>query len=85
MSSSFYDDSCGNASEAWKTFFAQVSSGTVSSVSGTVITVKAFVTDVFKLLHITKPIHRKADSDTKAVSDKLVIKVISILKKLLKL
>lgn len=47
------------------------------------ITVKAFVTDVFKLLHITKPIHRQADSDTKIVPEALVMKVIQILRRIL--
>lgn len=68
--------------DAWKLFYATFSSGGISSASGA-ITVKSFVTDVFKLLNITKPIKWKADSDTKLVPEKLIIKVMQILQKLL--
>lgn len=80
-SSSYYDDACGDLVTSWQDFFALHSDG-VSKV-GSPITVKAFVTDVFALLHITKPIHRQADSDTKVVPDKLVIKVMQVLQTLL--
>lgn len=66
----------------WKKFFAKFGSGAVSSV-GNVITVKSFVTDVFTLLHITKPVHRQTDSDTKIVPEQLVMKIIQVLWKLL--
>jgi len=59
-----------------------VSSGGASSVSDP-ITVKAFVTDVFTLLNITKLIQRKEDSDTKTVPEKLIMKVMQVLQRLL--
>jgi hypothetical protein len=81
-SPSFYDRSCGNIVETWEKFYAMVSSGGISTVSDP-ITVKWFVTDVFTLLWITKSVQRKDDSETQTVPEKLVMKVMQILQRIL--
>jgi len=66
----------------WKAFYAEHMDGATSSVGDT-FTVKAFISDVFKLLGITKPINRKPEHDSQEVPQKLVNKVMQVLLKLL--
>lgn len=55
-------------------------SGDTSAISGEVFTVKAFVTDVFRLLGVPVIIQWKEIHSTQVVPDSLVKKVWSILK-----
>lgn len=66
----------------WKAFYSEHSSGGISAVGDT-FTVKAFISDVFKLLGIVKPINRKPEHETQQVPQKLVNKVMQVLVKLL--
>lgn len=64
----------------WQAFFKSIRSGEDSAVAGNQFTVKAFVTDVFRLLGVPVIVQWKESHTTQVVPASLVKKVWSILK-----